>query len=229
MVGIAQLGTALTDEQAGLLRTALGPGSDRVVLATDNDMAGQRSAERGYYALADRGLDPRGAVLPAGLDPAKTVEIYGRAALVDALAAAEPMGRQLVDQKLAGHELTWVEDRVNAGRVAGAVISRAPSTTWEREVEAVAERLGLDANLVRSGVVDSISISISVDGDALGRLTARARRDDLDHGQHAPATAADIAALSTCRATTYRAKADGDDTISARSRVAVSAQRGRHL
>ena len=46
MAGVAVLGTALTDAQAGRLRDALGPGSDRVVVATDADSAGRLAAAR---------------------------------------------------------------------------------------------------------------------------------------------------------------------------------------
>jgi len=196
MAGIAPLGTALTNGQAGQIRDALGAGSDRVVIATDADPAGAQAARRTYQLLTAEQLDPRGAVLPQGMDPAQTAELHGPAALVDRLATAEPMGRQLVEQALAGRELTWPEDRVSAARVAAGIIAAAPPHTWNREIEAVIDRTDLDGVTLRSAVVDTIDTDI----DAFGRLTARDRRDDLNRGQHITASPAQLAAMSASRA-----------------------------
>src|SRR5664280_598849 len=102
------------------------------------------------------------------------------------------MGRQLVARSLDGQELRWAEDRVSAARDAARVLTRAPAATWPREIAAVSERTGLDPGLLRTAVVDAVD----TDAGPLHRLTARDRRDDLDRGQHTPATAADIAARS---------------------------------
>jgi len=195
MAGVAVLGTALTDAQAGRLRDALGAGSDRVVVATDADPAGRLAAARAYTALTGRGLDPRAAELPPGLDPAALAEQRGPAALADTLAAAEPMGRQLVARTLDGRELRWAENRVCAARDAARVLTQAPAATWPREIAVVSERTGLDAELLRTALVDAVD----TDADPLQRLTARDRRDDLDRGQHAPSTAAEVAARSRPR------------------------------
>jgi hypothetical protein len=101
----------------------------------------------------------------------------------------------IVAQALDGRELRWAEDRVTAARGAARVITQAPAVTWPREIDAVADRTGLDAALLRTAVVDAVDTDL----DPLHRLTARDRRDDLDRGQHAPPTVADIAALSTPR------------------------------
>jgi hypothetical protein len=123
------------------------------------------------------------------------VELHGSAALADTLAGAEPMGRQLIAQALNGRELRWAEDRVSAARDAARVLTQAPAATWPREIAAVSERTGLDAELLRTAVVDAVD----TDADPLQRLTARDRRDDLDRGQHEAATAADVAARSRPR------------------------------
>jgi DNA primase len=156
MAGVAPLGTTLTTTQAGQLGAVLGAGSNRVVVALDADPAGQQAAARAYTGLTAHGLDPRAAVLPTGLDPAATAETHGPAALVDRLALAQPMGRQLVDQALAGRELRWAEDRVTAARSAAGIIIQAPTASWEREIAAVADSTGLDESLLRMAVVDAL-------------------------------------------------------------------------
>ena len=222
MAGVAPLGTTLTTTQAGQLGAVLGAGSNRVVVALDADPAGQQAAARAYTGLTAHGLDPRAAVLPTGLDPAATAETHGPAALVDRLALAQPMGRQLVDQALAGRELRWAEDRVTAARSAAGIIIQAPTASWEREIAAVADSTGLDESLLRMAVVDALD----PDTDPLGRLRGRDRRDDLDRGQHLPPTAADIAAVSASPATSvYRPQQPPADA--GRRPAAVAAARGR--
>ena len=156
MAGVASLGTALTSAQAAQLAAVLPRDSDRVVVATDADRAGQQAAARAYSVLTAHHLDPRGAVLPAEMDPAQTAQLHGPAALVDRLATAEPMGRQLVDRALAGYQLTFIEQRIAAARVAASVITQAPPMTWEREIRAVVARTGVEELILRSAVVDRI-------------------------------------------------------------------------
>ena len=222
MAGVAPLGTTLTTTQAGQLGAVLGAGSNRVVVALDADPAGQQAAARAYTGLTAHGLDPRAAVLPTGLDPAATAETHGPAALVDRLALAQPMGRQLVDQALAGRELRWAEDRVTAARSAAGIIIQAPTASWEREIAAVADSTGLDESLLRMAVVDALD----PDTEPLGRLRARDRRDDLDRGQHLPPTAADIAAVSASPATSVH-RPQQPPAGAARRPAAATVARGR--
>jgi DNA primase len=136
MASVATLGTALTDRQADQLHQALGAGTARIVVATDADPAGAQAASHAYELLATHNLDPRGAVLPNGMDPTQLVELHGPTALVDRLATAEPMGCQLVEQALVGRDLTWPEARVAAACVAASIVVKAPPDGWQREIAA---------------------------------------------------------------------------------------------
>jgi hypothetical protein len=127
--------------------------ADLAVMIADG---GGALAQRAYAALTASGLDPRAAVLPTGLDPAATAERHGPAVLVDRLAMAEPMGRQLVAHALAGRELRWAEDRITAARDAARIITQAPADTWEREIAAVTSDTDLDVALLRTAVVDAV-------------------------------------------------------------------------
>jgi len=175
MAGVAPLGTAMTDTHAAALRAALGTGSDRVVVATDADPAGHQAAARAYTLLCAHRLDPRAAALPDGLDPAATAQQHGPGALLARIGAAEPMSRQLVDDALNGRELDTPEARVGAARLAGDVIEKAPTDTWQREIKAVAEHIGLDAGLLHNAVAEAIP----TDTEAFSRRNPRDRYDDL--------------------------------------------------
>ena len=95
-VGVAPLGTALTDEQARQLATL----STSPIVATDADLAGRVAAERDFWLLAQHGTDPRTAELPAGTDPASILTVAGPATLRDHLDSAQPLGPALLDDLL---------------------------------------------------------------------------------------------------------------------------------
>ena len=195
MVGVASLGTAVTEGHAAQLRAALGAGSDRIVVATDADPAGAQAGTRAYTLLCAHRLDPRSAALPDGLDPAATAQQHGPDSLVARIATAEPMGRQLVDDALNGRELDTPEARVSAARMAGAVIGQAPTNTWQREIEAVTEHIGLDSGLLHNAVAEAIA----TDTDGLLSLRASVRHDDPRQVPRADANDAPRSARKTLR------------------------------
>src|SRR5450759_3014482 len=117
MAGVAVLGTALTDAQAGRLRDALGPGSDRVVVATDADSAGRLAAARRLHRAHRPRPRPLGGRTTRRAGPGRP----GRAAWT-ARAGRNP-GRGRADGSPAG--------RPDAGR-AGAALGRAPGERGPR-------------------------------------------------------------------------------------------------
>ena len=72
-IGVAPLGTSLTDEQASQL-AAIGKNP---IVATDADIAGRVAAERDFWILTPDQLDPRYALLPEGIDPADLLALNG--------------------------------------------------------------------------------------------------------------------------------------------------------
>ena len=139
-VGVAPLGTNLTSEQATQLR---GYGVDPIV-ATDADVPGQVAAQRDYWILTPQLLQPRFATLPDGSDPAELVATGSGPQLVDALDQARPLADVLIDERLAN--LPPVE----AALAAAPVIAAQPVDAWEPAVHTVAERIGVDADVIRS-------------------------------------------------------------------------------
>ncbi len=87
---VAPLGTALTDDQLGLLWRM----ADEPILCFDGDAAGRRAAYRAVD-LALPSLRPGKsllfATLPDGQDPDDLVRAGGRAAISDVLASARPL------------------------------------------------------------------------------------------------------------------------------------------
>jgi len=104
-VGMAPLGTALTPAQADRLAASLGDpraGSTRpnVIVATDNDRAGQQAAHRAYWQLTARGHTPGQLLLPAGTDPAELLQTHGPQALAEALHTAPGLAHAVIAARI---------------------------------------------------------------------------------------------------------------------------------
>jgi DNA primase len=91
---VAPLGTALTEEQLGLLWKM----ADEPLLCFDGDKAGQRAAYRAVDLALPRlkpGKSLRFALLPEGQDPDDLYRSGGREAIVEVLSGARPLADML--------------------------------------------------------------------------------------------------------------------------------------
>lgn len=104
---VASCGTALTPQQAQLLRRF----TSKVVLSFDPDAAGQNAAVRSCEMLVNEGFDVNVAVLPPGADPDTFVQTQGRDAYVERLKASVPYLQFLLDQTAASRDLNTDEGR----------------------------------------------------------------------------------------------------------------------
>jgi DNA primase catalytic core len=156
-VGIAPLGTALTDAQAEALRPFLGDGKPGVIVATDADQAGQQAAQRIFWQFTARGDDPRALAIPTGKDPAELLQIAGPAALRQALAASPSLAGALIDARVAVYadRLETVEGQVHAARRAAEVIAAVPSTSWPAHLTHLVARTGIAPDIALSEVFDA--------------------------------------------------------------------------
>jgi DNA primase catalytic core len=173
MAGLAPLGTAFTPAQAVALAETLRPNLDRVVVATDADSAGRKAATHAYDLLTAVGMDPRGALLPEGMDPAELAERHGPAALIDRLTSAEPLARQVAAQAVRGRDLQWAETQVTAARTVADIVMRGPASTWQRELAAVAAHTGLSLSTLQLEVVQRLESSFAPDADGRRRVPGR--------------------------------------------------------
>ncbi|MBQ3158366.1 MAG: DNA primase [Clostridia bacterium] len=89
---VASMGTALTTEQAKLLKRFV----DKVYICYDGDGAGKKATLRGLDILKDNGLDVYVMSLPEGLDPDDVINKYGQSGYKKLMDQALP----LIDFKL---------------------------------------------------------------------------------------------------------------------------------
>jgi DNA primase len=84
---VASLGTALTEEQARLMRRYAG----EVFVAYDGDAAGQKATLRSLDILRDAGLNVKVVTVPDGLDPDDYARKFGLTGVEELLDRALPM------------------------------------------------------------------------------------------------------------------------------------------
>ena len=107
---VAPLGTALTEDQLGLLWKM----ADEPVLCFDGDNAGVRAAYRAVELAMPRlkpGKSLKFALLPQGQDPDDLVRSAGREAVAEVIAAARPLAAMLWTRETEGHSFDTPERR----------------------------------------------------------------------------------------------------------------------
>jgi DNA primase catalytic core len=146
-IGVAPLGTSLTDEQASqLARIGKNP-----IVATDADIAGRVAAERDFWILTPYRLDPRYARLPEGTDPADLLALNGPAALTTVLDHAGSLGERLVDERLTS--LPSEQARHEAARVLAA----RPPADWDEGSNTISCRLEVPLDAVRQTLLAHVN------------------------------------------------------------------------
>jgi DNA primase len=107
---VAPLGTALTEDQLGLIWKM----ADEPVLCFDGDGAGLRAAYRAVDLAMPRlrpGKSLRFALLPQGQDPDDLLRSGGREAVAEVIAAARPLAAMLWARETEGHAFDTPERR----------------------------------------------------------------------------------------------------------------------
>jgi DNA primase len=119
---VATCGTALTSQQAQMLRRFAG----KVVLCYDPDRAGQTAAERSSELLVSEGFDVNVVLLPGGEDPDAFMQKQGREAFVAQLKRSRPYLEFLLDRAAAEHDLARDDSRREFLRKMLGVAARIP-------------------------------------------------------------------------------------------------------
>ncbi|MBQ7161313.1 MAG: DNA primase [Clostridia bacterium] len=139
---VATLGTALTDDQARMMKRT----TDEVVISYDNDAAGQKAANRAFERLREAGVTARVLVLEGAKDPDEYINTFGADAF-----------RKLLDETYSEFDYKFLnilkkyDIRADEGRIAASnetveVISSIYSSV-ERELYAkkAAAKLGVSS------------------------------------------------------------------------------------
>ncbi|HJK92251.1 MAG TPA: DNA primase [Polyangiaceae bacterium LLY-WYZ-15_(1-7)] len=143
---VAPLGTALTEDQAKLLKRY----AERAVLLFDGDAAGRKATRAAYDILAKVGLAAQVVTLPEGGDPDTFLREQGPEALQERIDNAPGIVEHLIDQAAIDGQRDAAA-KAEAIAALGPVLAKVGSPVEARlHVERVARKFGIhDVEAVR--------------------------------------------------------------------------------
>lgn len=137
---VASLGTSLTAEQARLMARY----TNQVVIAYDNDGAGQKAAQRAITILQQLDMKVKVLQIPGAKDPDEFIQARGPQAFRDLIEKSGNQVEYRLEQVASQFDLSSDEGRVNYLKEAARLIASLPSSL-EREVYGLraAEKAGV--------------------------------------------------------------------------------------
>jgi DNA primase len=167
---VASCGTALTPQQAQLLRRY----SSKVVLSFDPDAAGQGAAARSCEMLVSEGFDVNVVVLDKGEDPDTFIRRHGAERYRERLRGSRPYLEYLLDQAAAGLDFGLDDSRRQfLGRML-AVAARLPdAAARDQFADRIAHKARITEDVVRAEIRKA----------AVNRRTALTTRELPSFGQ----------------------------------------------
>ena len=132
---VAPLGTALTEEQAGLLWTM----APQPILCFDGDKAGRKAAHRAAEMALPLIAPTRTlafALLPEGQDPDELVRAFGASAMDEALAGAQPLVDLIWSRAVEARPLSTPEQRAALEQDLGQVVAAIRDEALRRHYRA---------------------------------------------------------------------------------------------
>ncbi len=140
---VATCGTALTVEQAGLLKNHV----KNVVLVFDSDSAGKLAAQRGYQVLAEKELNVRIGHLPKGHDPDSYIQEFGPEVFLRFIENARPFIESYIDEASASGNLKSPSGRMDVVNEVLPLLAKVKNNLERSEwVKYLSEKVGVDDN-----------------------------------------------------------------------------------
>lgn len=146
---VASLGTALTHNQAKLLKRY----ADRIIISYDADLAGQNATLRGLQILRGVGFDIKVLKVPEGKDPDEYIRANGKDAFLKLIDAA----LSLIDYRLLrakeGFNLNTTEDKIRyAKEVTSILVDLDPV-----EKDIYIKKIASDIKISEQAIIDIIN------------------------------------------------------------------------
>jgi DNA primase len=147
---VASLGTSLTPEQARLMSRYV----NEVVIAYDNDGAGQKAAQRAITILEKLDMRVRVLRMEGATDPDEFLAKFGADAFRNLLEKSENHVEYRLDSLKANFDLSSDEQKVAYLKEAADIVAQLPGAV-EREVYAM--RLSEQTGVPKAAVTDEVA------------------------------------------------------------------------
>lgn len=140
----ASLGTALTENQASLLKRYV----DEVILSYDSDAAGRKAALRGIEVLRNENVKVKVLHVTDGKDPDEYVKKNGRKAFLDLIDGALPYAEYKLESAKLEYDIDNDEQRLEYLDKAVKILARL--TPIEREI--YKKKLSVETGIAESAI-----------------------------------------------------------------------------
>ena len=127
---VASMGTALTKEQARILKRY----SDKVYICYDNDSAGQQATMRGLEILKEEGLEIKIISMPEGMDPDDVVKNFGADGYRKCIVEAKPLVDFKLDTLKRKFDINTIDGKRKYIVEAIKVIKESPSPAEQEDL-----------------------------------------------------------------------------------------------
>ena len=146
---VATLGTALTSEQARLMKKY----TDTVLISYDSDEAGQRAANKAFTLLGEAGLETRILRMEGAKDPDEYIQRFGKLGFQKVIDSSFTQFDYKFEGILKKYDPDSAEGRIKAADATAEEISRVFSTV-ERDIyiKKAADRLSISADSLKLDV-----------------------------------------------------------------------------
>ncbi len=155
---VAALGTALTSEQARVLRNY----TQKVLICYDSDEAGRKATTRAMKLLEEVGLEVAVITLSGAKDPDEYIQSYGVDRFREFLARSKSKFEYNLDSILSKYDLMLPQDKIDALNELERLISTVYSVA-ERDIyiQTVAKKFGVDPSGIKTDVERMIARNTS--------------------------------------------------------------------
>ena len=143
---VASLGTALTVQQARLLKRYV----SRVYICYDGDAAGQNATLRGMDILAGEGLEVRVMVIPGGQDPDEYVGAHGGEGFLSLKDQAKNLQEYKLDAMWRDIDPQDANSREAYAKKACSFLNTLQPVERDRYIPIVARRTGYGIDAIRA-------------------------------------------------------------------------------
>ena len=146
---IASLGTALTDNQARLIKRY----TKNVILSYDADQAGRKAALRGIDVLGEQDCRVRVLHVTDGKDPDEFIKQHGREAFIALTEKALPMIEYKLDALKQNLNLTTEEGKIDFIKKAAGILRTLSPVEAELYIKKLANELKIAEGAIRMEIL----------------------------------------------------------------------------
>jgi len=142
----ASLGTALTENQARLLKRY----TNQVILSYDADEAGKNATLRGMEILHKENFRMKVLTVPDGKDPDEYIKKHGKTAFLQLAKSALPYADYKLAMAKHGKDLSRTEDRLHFLRDAVTILRSLSPVEADLYTKKVADETGISQGAIRA-------------------------------------------------------------------------------